>query len=90
MPMSRGSHVDTLDGATRLRLLRNCRTYEDAIVRQAGPKMIFSSREDASVLLRNLWLQDSLCERTLRGHSVPGPVQCAVSPFEDPVNTPQK
>ena len=39
-----GSHVDTLDGATRFRLLRNCRTYEGAIVRQVGPKMICFSR----------------------------------------------
>ena len=82
-----GVHVGTsgtLDGATRFRLLRSCWTYEDAFVSQAGPKMICSSREDPSVLLRNHWLQDSLSGRMLRDHSVPARVQCAVSPFEDP------
>ena len=88
--MSRGSHVDTLDAATGFRLVRNCRTYEGAIVRQAGPKIICSSRQDASVLLRNLWLQDSLSGRMLRHHSVLARVQCAVSPFEDPGHPPKK
>ena len=69
MPMLRRSHVDTsgtLDGATSFRLLRNCRTYEDTFVSQAGPKIICSSRKDASVLPRNLWLEDLFCGRILR------------------------
>ena len=46
-----------LTGTTRLRLLRKCRTC--------------SCREDASVLLRKLWLQDSLCGRMLRDTQFP-------------------
>ena len=69
-----------LTGATRFRLLRKCRTYEDAVVRRAGPKMTCSCREDASVLLRNLWLQDSLCGRMLRDTQFSEWVHCAVSP----------
>ena len=42
--------VALLPGLPRFRLLRICRTYEDAFVSQAGPKMICSSREDPSVL----------------------------------------
>ena len=44
----------TPDEITRFRLLRISRTYEDAFVSQAGPKMICSSREDPSVLPRTL------------------------------------
>ena len=36
----------TLDGTTRFRLLRNFRTCKDAVVCQAGLKIICSSRED--------------------------------------------
>ena len=46
--------VALLTGLPRFRLLRICRAYEDAFVSQAGPKMICSSREDRSVILRTL------------------------------------
>ena len=46
--------VALLTGLPRFRLLRICRTYEDAFVSQGGPKMICSSREDPSVILRTL------------------------------------
>ena len=46
---------------------------------QAGTKMMCSSREDPSVLPRNLSLEDSSYGHTLQNHSVPTRVQCAVS-----------
>ena len=55
---------------TRFRLLRTCRTCEDAFVSQAGTRMMCSSWEDAfrPFLQADLptWLQDLLCGRMLR------------------------
>ena len=90
--MSRRSHVDTLDGATRFRLFRNCRTYEGAIVRQAGPKTTCSSREGSLFLQADVptCLVDFLRGRMLRETELPSRVQCAVSPCEDPWHPPTK
>ena len=93
MPLSTRSHVDTSgtpDGTTRFRLLRTCRTCEDAFVSQAGTKMMCSPREDPSVLPCNLWQEDSWYGHMLRNHSFHTRTQCAESLCEDPGHPPKK
>ena len=85
--------VALLPGLPRFRLLRICRTYEDAFVSQAGPKMICSSREDSSPSPKadiSTRLVDSLRGRMLPETEVPAPVQCAMSLFENQGHPHQK
>ena len=85
--------VDTLDGATRFRLLRSCWTYEDAFVSQAGTRMTCSSREGASVLsckLTSLHVWWISCAGVCCENQIPARVQCTVSPCGDPGHPPKE